>query len=301
MSDLRGRVPAQALMERTLQLHSAGPETPSGESRPWYVGALGEIAVAGLLSSLGPEWTVLHSVPIGNGETDIDHVVIGPPGVFTINTKNHSGQDVWIGGHGLFVSGKSTRYIPAAMDEAAVAERRLSAAADLTVPVAPLIVLLNPGVRTVKAEPEGGVRVVSDAELLDLLRDRPVFSDQQVARIVEAAIKPETWHDNPRPGSDGASLAIRFNAIMARDAQSALAAAAVANSNPAVRATAPARAPWRAQLRSAPPPRRSGSGSRRRAKKSSAGEALAKLIVLGVALLIFYVGVLPAMQAAGHP
>jgi hypothetical protein len=301
MSDLRGRIPAQALMERTLQLHSAGQQSPSGESRPWYVGALGEIAVAGLLSSLGPEWTVLHSVPIGNGETDIDHVAIGPPGVFAINTKNHSGQDVWIGGHGLFVSGKSTRYIYAAIDEATAAEKRLSVATGLTVPVAPLIVLMNPGLRTVRAEPEGGVRVVSDGELLDLLRDRPVFSDQQVAQIVEAAIKPETWHDNPRPGLEVASLAIRFNAIMARDAQSALTGAAVANSDLAVRGTSSARAPWRSQSRSAPPPRRSGSGSRRKAKKSSGREALAKLIAIGVMLWVFYAGILPAMQAAGQP
>jgi hypothetical protein len=243
---------------------------------------------------------VLHSVPIGNGDTDIDHVVIGPPGVFTINTKNHSGQEVWIGGQGLFVSGKTTRYIYAAIDEATAAEKRLSAASDLTVPISPVIVLLSPGVRTVKAEPEGGVRVVSDAELLDILCGRPVFSTEQVAQIVRAAIKPETWHDNPRTELDGSSVAIQFNAIMARDAQAALSAAAGSNTNNAARASAPARAPWRTPSRSAASPRRSGSGSRRRAKKSSTGEALVKLIVLGVALLIFYVGVLPAMQAAGH-
>jgi hypothetical protein len=34
-----------------------------------------------------PEWTVLHSVPVGTGSTDIDHIAIGPAGVFTLNTK----------------------------------------------------------------------------------------------------------------------------------------------------------------------------------------------------------------------
>ncbi|MBG6212216.1 hypothetical protein RCH23_000129 [Cryobacterium sp. CAN_C3] len=45
-----------------------------------------------MLSKLGPEWTVLHAVPVGSGSSDIDHVVIGPAGVFTINTKNHTGK-----------------------------------------------------------------------------------------------------------------------------------------------------------------------------------------------------------------
>jgi hypothetical protein len=36
---------------------------------------------------------VLHSVPLldaaGRGRGDIDHVLIGPPGAVTINTKHH--------------------------------------------------------------------------------------------------------------------------------------------------------------------------------------------------------------------
>jgi len=64
---------------------------------PWYLGALGELDVARSLDSLGPEWRVFRAVPIGTGSSDIDHVVIGPPGVFTINTKHHQGKDIWIG------------------------------------------------------------------------------------------------------------------------------------------------------------------------------------------------------------
>jgi len=40
-----------------------------------------------------PRWRVLHSVPLrdarGAVRGDIDHVLIGPPGVVTINTKHH--------------------------------------------------------------------------------------------------------------------------------------------------------------------------------------------------------------------
>ncbi|BDZ50137.1 hypothetical protein GCM10025867_23780 [Frondihabitans sucicola] len=59
----------------------------SNASRPWFVDALGEIEVAERLRALGTRgeaWRVLHSVPIGAGTSDIDHVVIGPAGVFTL-------------------------------------------------------------------------------------------------------------------------------------------------------------------------------------------------------------------------
>jgi hypothetical protein len=31
------------------------------------------------------------------GNSDIDHVILGPGGIFTITMKNHSGQEIWIG------------------------------------------------------------------------------------------------------------------------------------------------------------------------------------------------------------
>ncbi len=54
---------------------------------PWFAGAVGEMQVGRILAKLGEEWTVLHAVPVGEGRTDIDHVVIGPAGLFTINNE----------------------------------------------------------------------------------------------------------------------------------------------------------------------------------------------------------------------
>jgi len=206
-------------MQRTLELHPPSFYTPAGEAQPWYKGALGEIAVAGVLARLGPEWTVLHSVPVGRGDSDIDHVVIGPAGVFTVNSKNHSGQKIWVAGYGLLVSGNKTSYIPAAISEAARGELLLSKFSGLTVPVTPIIALVNPGPRTIKAPADGGVRVVADWELLDVLNTRRVFSDEQLHRIVTVATRAQTWHESPAPEVDSRLLAIHFNAIMARELQ----------------------------------------------------------------------------------
>ena len=283
MSDLRGRLPAQSLMQRTLELHPPSFFTPSGDARSWYQGALGEIAVAGVLALLGPEWTVLHSVPVGRADTDIDHVVIGPAGVFTINSKNHAGQKIWIAGHGLLVSGNKTTYIAAAISEARRAELLLSRSSGMTVPVTPVIVLVNPGPRTVKAPAEGGVLVVADWELLDGLRTRRVFSDEQINRIVSVATRPQTWHENPAPEIDARVLAIHFNAIMARALQGSLPAPSPASSPRPPRASAPATRPR--------------SRSRSRSPKSGVGAQLLKAVVgLGV-LWVFLTLVMPAVIA----
>src|SRR5271166_6850548 len=50
-------------------------------------GALAEEHVGGLLDVLSGEgWRVIHDASLGRG--NVDHIAIGPPGVFTIETKS---------------------------------------------------------------------------------------------------------------------------------------------------------------------------------------------------------------------
>ena len=62
-----------------------------------------------------PAWRVLHSVPIGISRGDIDYVLIGPPGVLTINTKHHRTGRLALGGDELVVNGHRTDYIAKAL------------------------------------------------------------------------------------------------------------------------------------------------------------------------------------------
>ncbi len=53
-------------------------------------GAMAEEHVGALLDGLpGERWRVVHDVSLGRG--NVDHIAIGPPGVFTIETKSHPG------------------------------------------------------------------------------------------------------------------------------------------------------------------------------------------------------------------
>lgn len=167
------------------------------DARPWYWGALGEIAVGRLLAKLPEDWHVLHAVSVGKGNSDIDHVVIGPGGVFTINTKNHSGQKVWVAGRTLMVAGQKQDHIRNSEHEAERAARLLSAAAEARVSVTPVVVVVEPQSMTVREKP-AKVVVLTAAQVVRWLKKRPqVLTPDQVAWLVRAADVPATWHVAP--------------------------------------------------------------------------------------------------------
>ncbi len=226
MSDreLSDRVPAQAVIGELLEVRERdaprtvlgrvlGADPLSPESRPWYKGALGEIAVGRILARLGPAWTVLHAVPVGAGASDIDHVLIGPSGVFTLNTKNHSGQPVWVAGRTLMVAGKKQRHIANAAHEAARAAKLLTGVLGEAVEVTGVLVLVEPKSLTVREEP-ADVAVLTNRQLLRWLNRREaVLTQEQIAGITAAAVMPATWHRNPSAGGDPGTLVQEFNLL----------------------------------------------------------------------------------------
>lgn len=208
-----GSVPAAAVIAECLRLQSTTPaqsvaarvfgRSPlTAESRPWYVGALGELAVASRLASLEPTWTVLHSIQIGSHGSDIDHLVIGPPGVFCINTKFHDNANIWIGSERLLVAGRKTDYLRNSRHEAARTQRMLRAASDVDTAVMPMLVFVRPRRITRKADARG-VIVLRDAELVRRLTRMPATIPkrrvEQLARVASAA---STWGSAPIAGVD---------------------------------------------------------------------------------------------------
>jgi hypothetical protein len=185
---LRSRGPAYSVMQECLRIQATVPPQSAAaklfgqnplhpEARSWYRGALGEIEVAEVLSKLGPEWTVLHAVPVGSGSSDIDHVVIGPAGVFTINTKNHTGK-VFVAGGTFSVNGRKTDHFRNSLHEAQRASRLLSSAAGTPVRVTPLIVLVSTEpIRTGRTKPK--VTVLPSNWLSRWLKRRPRILSEQ--------------------------------------------------------------------------------------------------------------------------
>ena len=60
-------------------------ESPPANIESWQDGAYGEANTARALEKLPSGWDVLHD--LRNGKYNFDHVVVGPPGVFLLNSK----------------------------------------------------------------------------------------------------------------------------------------------------------------------------------------------------------------------
>lgn len=221
---LKRRVAGQSVMEELLDVHGSGdargllarvfgvrPLSP--DSLPWYWGALGERAVGRTLAALGPGWTVLHAVPVGDRSSDIDHVIIGPTGVFTINTKRHPGQNIWTAKGTFLVAGTRYPYVRNSEHESSRAGKLLSAAVRTPVAVSAAIVVVGARQVTVK-EKHRSVAVLTEGRLLRWITRRPVvYTDQQVALLSAAAAQPSTWRRTPPVLRNPADVVTPFEAL----------------------------------------------------------------------------------------
>jgi hypothetical protein len=174
----------------------------SDESRRWFLGALGELDVARRLESLDHGWTVLHSVPIGTRGSDIDHVVVGEAGVFTINTKFHEGARLWVGNRRLLVNGQKTDHLRNTRYEVTRTQKLLSAAAETEVPVTGLVVVVGAKQITIREQP-ADVAVLDAARLIRWLNtQKPRLGQGQRTALSVLVRDAATWTSEPSHETD---------------------------------------------------------------------------------------------------
>jgi hypothetical protein len=193
------------------RLFGVDPLHPDAVS--WYRGAIGELEVGALLSRLGPEFTVLHAVPVGANDSDIDHVVIGPTGIFTINTKNLGGRKVFAAGNSVLVDGQQTDFVRNSLYEARRASELLRRASGGVVSVTPLIVVV--GVESISSGVKPtAVTVLPASRLLGFLNHEPrVLRPEAVAYYLHAAEDRATWHAVANDPMDTLRIGQRFDRL----------------------------------------------------------------------------------------
>jgi hypothetical protein len=163
------------------------------EATSWEVGAKGERIVDKRLSKLTRDgWQVLSSVMKRSG-ADIDHVVIGPPGVFTINTKHHREARIWVGEHTVKVNNVQQRYLPKSRHEAESAARILGSAVGMPIRVTPVLAFV--GAASINTRGSLGDVLIARGEEIDrTLRNlHAVYSVQERERIFAVARRAEIW------------------------------------------------------------------------------------------------------------
>lgn len=210
----QGDVPKRGTTARVF-----GRSPLAEDAVPWWRGVQGEKAVGRLLAALGDEFTILHAVPVGSRGSDLDHVVIGPPGVIVINTKHHDEKDVWIGTSGVRVSGQRTDHVRNSRHEARRVQKMLAARFDFAVPVRAIIAVHGARRLTVRQQPEG-VTVLRSAELVRALRRaKGTLGTDQCALVAETLSRSEFWGAASDTGLD--DQARSAFAALEREVQSA--------------------------------------------------------------------------------
>ena len=181
--DLRRAAPVKTMLARLLRVHT--------DERAWRRGAAGERVTAWWLGRLPDGWHLFNDVPVGQRGANIDHVVIGPAGVFTINAKNLTGK-VWVSPTEVRHNGHRTDFLRKSVYEATRASKLLSAATETNVDVQPVLAILADD-WTIVGRPAdvfvGPPRGVKDR----LRRLEPTLSTRDVTLIASAAAKPGTW------------------------------------------------------------------------------------------------------------
>lgn len=152
---VRDRISAKSVIEELLRQQQVVPprsgfgkfwgySTLATDSVGWYRGTLVEIEVGKILSRLPLEWRVFHAVPIGKAGADIYHLVLGPGGIFTINTKHHRGKKIWVAERSFLVNGQKQPYFRNSKFEAARVTKILREPMPLLRPAQAVIALVSP-------------------------------------------------------------------------------------------------------------------------------------------------------------
>lgn len=154
----------------------------------YYAGAGGEHDVGSVLSELPSEFHVLHGIDFYRG--DIDDIVIGPTGVFVVETKSHGGT-VGLRHGRLCRNGQplDRDYMRQAKLEARYVQDVLGPAGAPS--VQPILVFARAKVRVVK--PVHGVKICALASLRTALEDgAPTLSFEEVKRFSALIARTDT-------------------------------------------------------------------------------------------------------------
>ena len=159
---------------------------PSPDAIAWRQGASGERRTARLLAPLERQgWAVLHDLAVPGSRANIDHLAIGPGGVFVIDSKQYRGRlqldssgRLW---HGRHPVGSGLQAVSFEADQAA------QVLPDPRVVVLPIVAVHGAQVPWGKVV-ANGVPVVAARRLPSLLRQLPaVLGPERVAHLADQA------------------------------------------------------------------------------------------------------------------
>lgn len=140
-------------------------------------------------------WHVQHNVPMGRQGDVIEHLLIGPGGVYTVTVRSHPGSTVVVDTHVVRVDGRATSYVRDARLEARRARALLADAVGSQVVVRPVVVIEEAGeLDLAPTTMPDDVLVLDGADVPGLFPRVPArLSADLIDRLAAAARARSTW------------------------------------------------------------------------------------------------------------
>lgn len=225
---MRQRCPAQSIIEvLLLEQRLVAPRNPlerligrsplGADAVRCFDAARAEIAVGLALAELPREWIVFHSLPVGDSGADVDHLVIGPGGVFALHSDRQARKSVQVAGRSVLVGARKIPYIREAEYEAVCLTTLLSERMPRAASVHGVVVLVDTKSVTVKAPPSR-VKIIEAATLCAWLQGLPpVLAPLDRLEIAGFVENPVLWQ--ALAALEPAEILQRFGALEAEVAR----------------------------------------------------------------------------------
>jgi hypothetical protein len=155
--------------------------------------ARAEIAVGLALAALPREWIVFHSLPVGESGSDVDHLIIGPGGVFALHSDRQARKSVQVAGRSVQVGARKIPYIREAEFEAVSLTALLGERMPRAAPVQGVVVLVDTRRVTVVAPPSRVKIIEADALCAWLQALPPVLAPLERLEIARFVDNPQLW------------------------------------------------------------------------------------------------------------
>ena len=210
--NLATRAPGHAAMThllRELDRRATQGSVPD-DLVSWQVGAIGEVLVGHELARLPEGWRVLHAVPAGP-KADIDHLVIGPSGVYVINTKRHPDKRVVVGTHVVFINGFAVPYQRDLVGRVGKVQELLRHVLGGATAVQPLLVFVD--ALSVRQSGEQTVPAVALADVVEYLVGRPTILAPALVQGLFAKFEQPTCWGADRAVLDEPDPSARFHLL----------------------------------------------------------------------------------------
>jgi hypothetical protein len=191
MTEIAG-VTKPSSLRAVLQTFRRG--RPTVRPRPSHIAAGRSDPVSRELSRLGPRWRVLDDVAAGR-RGRLDHLVIGPGGVFAVTGQHEARNTICLGGQSLLVGSDRIHHGRLSRDDAQAVATRLTESVGFAVPVTALVLIVGDRRFVVPRQPDDAVvRLATPSSGVRWMRRRrAALTASVVDRIYAAASEPATW------------------------------------------------------------------------------------------------------------